>query len=134
MKGGRTQREGGGGEALWTAPTKEMKSPLEKIKLCLIDGHEGRKDTMGGRTHREEGHKGRKDTKGGRTQREEGHEEREQDTKGGRTRGKREGRTQRERGGGEALWTAPTKAMTSLRSKQRRTSSASLMDMKGGRT
>jgi hypothetical protein len=26
-KGGRTQREGGGGEALWTAPTKVRKSP-----------------------------------------------------------------------------------------------------------
>jgi hypothetical protein len=71
---------------------------------------------------------------GGRTQREEGREEREQDTKGGRTRVKREGRTQREGGGGKALWTAPTKAMALLRSKQRRTSSASPMDMKGGRT
>jgi hypothetical protein len=62
MKGGRTQREGGGREALWTAPTKERKSPVEKFKLCLTDGHEGRKDM------KEEGHNGRKDMKGGRTQ------------------------------------------------------------------
>jgi hypothetical protein len=75
MKGGRTQREGGGREALWTAPTKERKSPVEKFKLCLTDGHEGRKDTKGGRTHWEEGHKERKDVKrGSRTRREGGHE------------------------------------------------------------
>ncbi len=49
----------------------------------------------GGRTQREEGHEGRKETKGGR-----------EDTKGGRT--------QREEGGGEALWTAPTKVRKSL--------------------
>ena len=33
--------------------------------LCLIDGHEGRKDMKGGRTRREEGHEDREDTKGG---------------------------------------------------------------------
>ena len=52
--------------------------------LCLSNGHEGRKDTKGERTRREEGHKGRTDTKGGRTQRKSGHERRK-DTKGGRT-------------------------------------------------
>ena len=41
------------------------------------------------------------DMKEGRTRREEGHEGRK-DTKGGRTRVKREGRTQREGGGGKA--------------------------------
>jgi hypothetical protein len=35
--------------------------------LCLIDGHEGRKDKKGERTRREEGHEGREDMKGGRT-------------------------------------------------------------------
>jgi hypothetical protein len=33
--------------------------------LCLIDGHEGRKDMKGGRTRREEVHEEREDTKGG---------------------------------------------------------------------
>ncbi len=42
------------------------------------EGHEGRKDTKGGKT------KGRKDTKGGRTWRGGGHEGRE-DMKGGNT-------------------------------------------------
>jgi hypothetical protein len=33
--------------------------------LCLMDGHDGRKDTKGGRTRREEGHKVREDMKEG---------------------------------------------------------------------
>ncbi len=42
-------------------------------------------------------------------------------------------RIRQEGGGGEALWTAPTKERK-LQSKKRRTGSASWMDMKGGRT
>ncbi len=92
----RIRQEGRGGEALWTTPTKERKPPrkLEKNRLCLVAGHEGMKDTKGRRSWREEGHEGRKYMKGGR-----------EDTKGGRT--------QREGGGGEALWTAPTKVRKS---------------------
>jgi hypothetical protein len=46
------RQEGRGGEALWTTPTKERKPPrkLEKNRLCLVAGHEGRKDTKGRRS------------------------------------------------------------------------------------
>jgi hypothetical protein len=46
---------------------EEITEEVEKDRLCLIDGHEGRNDKKEGRTQREGGHEGRKDTKGGRT-------------------------------------------------------------------
>jgi len=75
MKAGRTQRERGGGEAPWTAPTKERKSPSKQRGT----GSASSMDMKEGRTRREEGHEGRNHTKGGRTQREGGYEGRKCD-------------------------------------------------------
>ena len=56
---------GRGGETLWTAPTKreEITKYVEKDRLCLMDGHKGRKDK------KEEGHEVRKDTRQGKIER-----------------------------------------------------------------
>ena len=77
---GDNQTRGEGGEALWTAPTKEREVLSKKRRTGSAlsmnmkggrtqskEGHEWRKDTKGGRVQSEGGHKGRKDTKGGRT-------------------------------------------------------------------
>ena len=78
----RIRKEGRGGE-LWTAPTKEMKSPSKKRRT----GSASSMDMKGGRTQREESHKERKHTKGGGTRREGGHKGREDTKRGRRGRG-----------------------------------------------
>ncbi len=75
----RIRQEGRGGKALWTASTKERKSPSKKRQT----GSASLMNMKGGRTRREGGHKERKDTKGRRTQREGGHK-RMNNTEGGR--------------------------------------------------
>jgi hypothetical protein len=70
----RIKQEGRGGEALWTAPTKERTSPSKKRRT----GSASSMDMKGGRTRKEELHKERKHMEGERTQREEGHKGREE--------------------------------------------------------